>query len=281
MTVGDGIDQYPEDLAEPRGPLLASACRRATARDDLAACEDHVAAASVGGRAAAVVCDGVGGLPNSEIFSRAASAKACELLVNGTSQIDRVLTDVEHFLSRDLEGETDGATTLLGAVIDSSGGLEICAAGNGAVLEVSAHDAGVGSYRLMYTNLFLPHVDYSAGRETLTSVLDGSGARLSQRVLRSTGDRTLPTAVLLCTDGIHSREDSFAGRAADGSAWEPVGPALDALLGALRDAWGDLVECPEDGLPSYLELAVEAMITAAEPHLDDDAGLGVIFTRPA
>lgn len=229
--------------------------------------------------AGVVVCDGVGSEPDS--------AQVAQLVIDAVGTALESGEPVESLpvIAAAAIGGTglDGSTTMLAAVARESGRIEFVAVGNGGVIEIAVlagHEVRV----LGWTDHFIPHLDFEAGRDCLTAFLSPGSPPAEFTVGTLAGKRDVWRILLLCSDGVSTMEDRRQGRVGDGSLWSEVPAQLDALLVALRSAVSDLA-----GGVSVVEgrTILRASITEvlerlhADGVLEDDAAIAVAVLPPS
>jgi serine/threonine protein phosphatase PrpC len=224
-----------------------------------------------------VVCDGVGSKPNSGDVSEAATTAAKALLQEhgwADDLVSRVNDQVSQFEAR--------STTLLAATGRSTDGgwlIDYAAVGNGSVIEIAAGDGHLNPW-MWWTDHFVPQVDFSTGKDTLTGALPCHSDELTWTSGRIRAPYGPARVLLLCSDGIASVENYRTGRMPDGSAWREIPDVLDALLTAARQPLLDAAV--ETGTARRLAQALAGTLDefARAGRLDDDATFAALVLPP-
>jgi hypothetical protein len=225
-----------------------------------------------------VVSDGVGTYADSGEVAEAAVAAAREFLQGG-GHADELVPQVNQRV-RHVGG---GFTTLLAATVEQTDRawlVDFAGIGNGSVIEFAAGDP-VGNPWMWWTDHFVPHVDFSGGKDTLSAALPCPPERLEWTSGRVRVHRGPARLFLLCSDGIASIESYRTGRMPDGSAWREIPELLDVLLGAIRQPLLGVSDDPTswESLFTALQDAVDGF--ADTKPLDDDASFAALLLPPS
>lgn len=224
-----------------------------------------------------IVCDGVGSESNSGEVAEAAVNAAKDLIArDGLTPhlIAQVNDHVSHFV--------DGHTTLLAATAHSTAGswlVEYMCVGNGSMIEIVAGGRDNNPW-MWWTDHFVPHVDFSTGKDTLAVALPCPPDELLWTAGQIHVAHGAARLILLVSDGIATVEDYRVGRMPDGSAWREIPELLDALLTAIRQPLLDIghESRAEHRLATALTNTLDEFADAS--RLDDDASFGVILLPP-
>lgn len=265
----------------PFSPII-TATATATPKEPGANQDRGAAITLPGGGGAALVCDGIGSFERSGEVAAEVIGLAVPLLeAEGAAGVPGLPRLIDEKLDQDPDR---GGTTLIAAAMESSGRLSFAYVGNGALLEIRARDAAVGSCRaaLVFTDLALPHISFELGKPALTSFLpslDGGPRTVSGLVEDQGADAA--KLVLAVSDGISTDEDRPLGRAPAGGAWKAVPEPLLAVLEGIGEVWGILATAssPDEVLREALSGVLEGLL--AREVLEDDATASAVMWRPA
>lgn len=232
-----------------------------------------------------VVCDGIGSLPGSRAAAEVAADVAARwLAARGPATPPGDVVAEAHARIQKLPGE-HGGTTLVAATADETGCAAWFAVGNGAIIEMTAVPVGGGRWTARWVNHLLPQVDEA---ERLTGHLTVGQRTPSHAAGTLTTPAQVPRVLLVCSDGITSREHAGWGADPDGDVWEPVDPPLVAVIRALASRWDELLLDPSeerdgtgriDGLLAGVLRDALAGLTA-DGRLDDDATVAALALLP-
>jgi hypothetical protein len=233
-----------------------------------------------GFEAGAVVCDGVGAEPGSDLTAERVAELAVSLMY--VADIGSSFFEFDRELERRLEVDGNGATTLALVRADGDGLVGHFLVGNGAVIEVVPMETGLDHPRLLWSSIALPRMATRDGRPALASFLPQPGRRLeSERGIRQV-PRGAPRLYLVCSDGLLSEEDRLEGSAPDGSAWRQVPSLMAGLMRLLNSAWTGLLAADTKGAAGLLQDCLEATVDPPGQTLmlDDDTSVAAVLLRP-
>lgn len=228
--------------------------------------------------AAVVLCDGVGSTADAAAAAERFSRLAAESLMAGGDRRD--VWALTTPLTAALPVDDDGETTLIALAAQETGEVSYILIGNGGVIELAPSPLPGGGVRLLWSDVVLPHVDWSEGRPALDATLPaGAGLRVARGAQFVAGEAR---AYAVFSDGIATLEEREEGEAPDGSVWREVPVGLAQLVSRLTAIWPDLLTAPREVAEAALAEGMETLLSelSVEPGLEDDSSVGIVVLRP-
>jgi hypothetical protein len=254
------------------GPLAGAA--RTTDRDEPEDNQDFVIALDLDdGCCAIILADGVGSWKQSGTAAQLAAEGAAKvLLAEGPSAIDAAFADASQAVTTIAPEEA--GTTLVVVTVDEDGRVRCGYVGNGAVLEVTLPP---GCEDVLWTNHLLPHVSYIDGREELGRAMLSTATDLPDVSQFTLQPRCSVSAILVFSDGIHTREQQCLAKTSDGRSWELLPEPLIEFLELAGACLSDDSDLHRSWLSAMLDDELGSL--AARGLIDDDASVGMIVRR--
>ncbi len=234
------------------------------------------------GSVAAVVCDGVGSIPRSE--------EAANLAVQSFAASAGRGAGLDQAVSAAIEGvrrsRTPGATTLLSLRVTDDR-IDFIGIGNGSIVEACyqpADDPDRRGHLVAWSDHFVPTIDYSSGRETLTGVVTAAASPMEWVKGSVRSRRSCWTIWILCSDGVSTLEERREGTVADGTRWSEIPTPLAAVIESLGRAL-DQATSPTAGrsLDEVLRATLAETLNEIDGRgeLHDDAAVVAVVVPPS